>query len=427
MTTIPRNRLLAPTLRRRTLLRGLGALPLTAALPGCGGDALRRVQPEDFTLVARDFVDGVNFIDGNARTAINASGQVAFVASELPPPGSGFSRAIFVSHGAGLHKLPVETMGFVDVTAVQVASNGTLAFVATRSGGSPLRGVYRGDAAADTIVPLLEADPAWTFGDPGSPPPQPRLSLSANDTLAFSTLVSANGGIYRGPLTGAPTLLRAGSGTYYNNQALAVNDAGVVAVQMEYTDPNAGLSRGVLLFDTPGDTLATIESAGERASVGWRPGVAINNLGQVALVINSSVTIQYFTPPLPGGGAPSVTQTIPAGVHLATPTAFGLPFTFTTIAAPSDGYSSFSGVCVNSDGTVAFGASYGGNSGVFIGNDPERDVVAITGEDVTIGGVRYFFSVVHLGGLNDAGQLSLQTSDFRTTDQQIWRVQLPSG
>jgi hypothetical protein len=147
----------------------------------------------------------------------------------------------------------------------------------------------------------------------------------------------------------------------------------------------------------------------------------------VALSINAGVTIQYFTPPLPGGGAPSTTQTIPAGVHLATPTAFGLPFTFTTIAAPADGYTSFGDVSVNDDGIVAFAAGYAGNSGVFIGDDPLDDVVAITGEDVTIGGVRYFFSVVRLGGLNDAGQLAIQTSDFRTTDQQIWRVQLPSG
>ena len=36
-----------------------------------------------------------------------------------------------------------------------------------------------------------------------------------------------------------------------------------------------------------------------------------------------------------------------------------------------------------------------------------------------------FFSIVRLGGLNNAGQVAIQTSDFRTADQKIWRVELP--
>lgn len=417
------NTLARPT--RRALLASMAALPLTAALPGCGG-LLRRVQSADFTLVAHDFVDGVQFIDGAVRVAMNAAGQVAFVATELPPPPSGFSQAVFVSQpGGGLAKLATTTLGFIDVDAVQVASTGAVALVATRDGAAPLRGVYRGDLAAGTLTTLLEADPAWSPGDPGSPPPQSRLSLASNDTLAFSTLLSGAGALYRSTLAGPPAVLRAGSGTYFNNQAFAVNDDGHVVVQMEYTDPNAGLSRGLLVFDTPGDTLATIESAGERASVGWQPRVAISNAGQVAFSINTDITIQYFTPPLPGGGAPASTQTIPAGVHLATPSAFGLPFSFSTVAAPADGYDNFGDVVVNDAGTVAFAARYDGESGIFFGNEPEEDTIAITGEDVTIGGVRYFFSVVRLGALNDAGQLAIQTSDFRSTDQQIWRVQLP--
>jgi hypothetical protein len=414
---------------RRTALASIAALPLAAALPGCGGDdddPPGGVQPADFTLLATDFTDGVQFIDGNVRIAINASGQVAFVATELPPPVSGFSQAVFVSQPAGpLAKLPSESLGFIDVDALQIASGGDVAFVATRAGMAPLRGVYRGNPITDTITALYEADPAWSFGDPGGPPPQSRLSMSANDTLAFSTLVSSAGGIYRSPLAGPPVLLRGGTGVYFNNQAFAVNNAGAVVVQMEYGDPNAGLRRGLLVFDTPGDTLETIESAGERASIGWQPRVAINNAGQVAFTTGFDITIQYFTPPLPGGGAPSSTQTIPAGVHLATPTAFGLPFTFTTIATPADGYSNFGDVAVNDAGTVVFTAGYGGNSGVFFGADPIGQRVAITGEDITIGGALQFFSVVRLGGLNGANQVAIQTSDFRTTDQKIWRVQLP--
>lgn len=410
---------------RRHALASIAALPLVACGGGGGGSGPRSVRPEDFTLLATDFVNGVQFIDGTVRAAINASGQVAFVATELPPPASGFSQAVFVTNASGLAKLPTEALGFIDVDAVQIASSGDVAFVATRSDAMPMRGVYRGRAATGMVTPLYEADPAWGFGDPGGPPPQARLSMSANDTLAFSTLVSANGGIYRSTLAGPPLLLRAGSGTFFNNQAFAVNNAGAVVVQMEYTDPNAGLTRGLLLFDTPGDTLATIETAGERAGIGWQPRVAINNVGQVAFSINASVTIQYYAPPLPGGGTPSSMQTVPAGVHLATPTPYGLPFTFTTLATPADGYSSFGDVAVNDAGRVVFSAVHDGNGGVFFGSDPVADKVAVTGVDVVIGGVTQFFSVVRLGALNNAHQLAIQTSDFRSTDQKIWRVQLP--
>lgn len=416
-------------LSRRAALAACAALPLAAGLPACGGGGgHRRVRPADFTLIATDFTDGVQFIDGNVRVALNATGQVAFCATELPPPSSGFSHAVFVSQaGGGLVRLPTDSLGFADVDALQLTPGGEPVFVATRSASPPLRGVYRFDALTAAVTPLLEADPAWSFGDPGGPPPQARLAMSANGTLAFSTLVSGNGGIYRSGVAGPPELLRAGSGVYYNNQSFAVNDSGAVVVQMEYGDPNAGLARGLLVFDTPGDTLATIDTAGERASVGWQPRVAMNNAGQVAFSIGSSTTIQYFTPPLPGGGAPSSTQTIPPGVHLATPTAFGLPFTFTTIAVPADGYSSFGELSVNDDGTVAFAAGLpDGNSGVFFGADPIDDAVAVTGADIEIGGEVQFFSVVRLGALNNAGQLAIQTSDFRTTDQKVWRVRLPS-
>jgi VCBS repeat-containing protein len=194
-------------------------------------------------------------------------------------------------------------------------------------------------------------------------------------------------------------------------------------MDMEYGDPNAGLRRGLLMFDTPGDTLATIETTLER--VGAQAQVAINNAGQVAFSLDAPVTIQYFTPPLPGGGVPSSTLTVPAGVHRATPTPFGTPFSFTTIATPADGYSAFGKVALNDSGTVVFEANHNSNTGVFFGANAATDTIAITGEDVTVGGRSQFFSIVRLGGLNDANQLAIQTSDFRTTDQQIWRVQLP--
>ena len=66
-----------------------------------------------------------------------------------------------------------------------------------------------------------------------------------------------------------------------------------------------------------------------------------------------------------------------------------------------------------------------GVEGVFFGSDPVADQVATSGVDIVIGGATQFFSVVRLGGLNNAHQLAIQTSDFRSTDQKIWRVQLP--
>ena len=143
--------------------------------------------------------------------------------------------------------------------------------------------------------------------------------MSGNGTIAFSNIVNGSGAFYTAPAGGAATVLRQGSGTFFNNQALDVNDAGAGAMQMEYTDPNHGLSRGILVFDTPGDDLSSIETTVERTGVGVQPRLSINNLGQVAFALDTSVTINYFNPPLPGGGAPAGSQMLTEGIYLATP------------------------------------------------------------------------------------------------------------
>jgi hypothetical protein len=178
------------------------------------------------------------------------------------------------------------------------------------------------------------------------------MRMAANGMLGFGTNINGNGGIYRVPAAGMPELLRAASGTYYNNGALDVNDAGTVCVQMEYMDPNSGLSRGLLVFDTPGDTLATNETTLMNAGVGVQPRVAMNSAGQVAFSLNDTVTIHYYTPPLPGSGMPSGTQTLQPGVYLATPVPFGTPFTYTLIASNADGYSDFGEIDLNDQGVV---------------------------------------------------------------------------
>ncbi len=377
--------------------------------------------PASYTVIASDFTGGVYFIDGTVRCAINPAGRVAFVASQTAPSPT-FQKAVFSGTGAALSKLATESRGCTAVTALQVGAKGDIVVAATRvTRASSWRGIYRVTKAA--VSTLYEGALPYVFGNP--PPAQSRLvMLTDGSKLAFASLLSGQGGLYRSGFTGLPTLVRQGSGTFYNNRALGIGAAGAVAAEMEYTDPYSGLTRGALVFDTPGDSLGTIESTVERGGIGLVIELALNGVGQMAFALNTAVTIQYYSVPL-GGGVPTTTFTIPAGVHVATPTAYGSPFSFTTVAAVADGFSNFGKVAINDSGAVVFEASAGsGRSGVFHGNDPVADVVAVTGEDVVMAGQNHFFSIVRLGGLNNAGQVAFQTSDFRTTDQQIWRAQL---
>ena len=56
---------------------------------------------------------------------------------------------------------------------------------------------------------------------------------------------------------------------------------------------------------------------------------------------------------------------------------------------------------------------------MFVGPDPVADKVLATGD------VRgdQLFSVVGLGEINNAGDISIWTSDFNSTDRQVWRVE----
>lgn len=410
-------------IRRRTALAGLPgiAVPTLLAMRPGSVRAQAALLPASYTVIASDFTGGVYFIDGTVRCAINPAGRVAFVASQTAPSPT-FQKAVFSGTGGALSKLATESRGCTAVTALQVGAKGDIVVAATRvTRASSWRGIYRVTKAA--VSTLYEGALPYVFGNP--PPAQSRLVMSTDGSkLAFASLLSGQGGLYRSGFTGLPTLVRQGSGTFYNNRALGIGAAGAVAAEMEYTDPYSGLTRGALVFDTPGDSLGTIESTVERGGIGLVIELALNGVGQMAFALNTAVAIQYYSVPL-GGGVPTTTLTIPAGVHVATPTAYGSPFSFTTVAAVADGFSNFGKVAINDSGAVVFEASAGsGRSGVFHGNDPVADVVAVTGEDVVMAGQNHFFSIVRLGGLNNAGQVAFQTSDFRTTDQQIWRAQL---
>lgn len=406
-------------LHRRTVLASLAAPVMGGLLPRPARAAL---PPANYTRIATDFTGGVYFIDGTVRCSINPAGWVAFVASQIVYGTPTFTKAVFLGAAGSLSRLDTESRGYA-VSAVQIGVDNRIAVAATRStAGTTGQGVYR--VAKLAITTVYEGLLPYSFGMP--PPAQKRLVMS-NDgtTLAFSSLLSGQGGLYRAGFTGAATQVRPGSGVFYNNRALGVVGAsGAVAAEMEYGDPYGGLRRGALVFDSPRDSLGTIESTIERAGIGQVVSPALNGLGQMVFAVNNDVTIPYFSQPL-GGGVPTTSLTVPAGVHVATPTTFGSPFTFSTVAAATDGYSNFGQVAINDAGVVVFEASAGsGRSGIFFGRDPVANVVAVTGQEMPLANEDHFFSIVRLGGLNNLGQVAFQTSDFRTTDQQIWRAQL---
>lgn len=376
-----------------------------------------------FDIIGQDFVGGVNFIDGSIRPSIAENGKVVFAGTTIP----GNTPSFFVGNGVGaLDVAGYSTSGYTNPAVVKVDAVGNLAFVGTRTAAPhDFRGVYRTNTTGTSYSTVLEVE--QVFGPPPIPSPQSRLAMSGNGTIAFSNIVNGDGELYRAPQGGAAQILRAGSGTFFNNQRFDVNDSGAVAIQMEYTDPNNGLSRGILLFDTPGEGLASIETAVERTSVGVQPKLALNNLGQVAFILESNITIQYFNPPLPGGGSLGTTQSLTPGVYMSTPSAFGTPFAFTKIADTSGLFNAFNEIRLNDSGAIVLEASIEvspGNfeTGIYTGGDPVADELVRTGKTININGEDNFFSIVRLGDLNHQDQITFQTSDFITTDQRVWRV-----
>ncbi len=376
-----------------------------------------------FDIIGQDFVGGVNFIDGSIRPSIAENGEVVFAGTTIP----GNTPSFFVGNGVGaLDVAGYSTSGYTNPAVVKIDAVGNLAFVGTRTAAPhDFRGIYRTNTTGTSYSTVFEVE--QVFGPPPIPSPQSRLSMSGNGTIAFSNIVNGDGELYRAPQGGPAQILRAGSGTFFNNQRFDVNDSGAVAIQMEYTDPNNGLSRGILLFDTPGEGLASIETAVERTSVGVQPKLALNNLGQVAFILESNITINYFAPPLPGGGSPNGSQSLSPGIYTSTPSAFGTPFAFTKIADTSGAFDEFGEIRFNDNGTVVFEARVEvspGNFewGLFTGGDPVNDLLVRTGVNTVINGQNNFFSLIRLGDLNHQDQITFQTSDFNTTDQRVWRV-----
>lgn len=385
------------------------ALPAFSLLPAPA------LAAPTFTEIAREFQDDLVWLNSNVRPAIADDGVVVFAGSTDYDVFQG--DVLFAGDGGPVSLYEPSGYGLSNLQSVSVNAAGQVALVADRAAVPVQRGVYTTTLSGASFATLYEA--------PYTPTSWPseyvttNVALSANGTVAFATIRSAAGAIYRGPVTGPLTALRVGSGVFFNVRDLDVNDAGQVAVQMEYTDPTAGLSRGILLFDTPGQELTDLDTAIERLNVSTQPFPAINASGQVAFALNTSVELQFFDPPGVYSPTPAAIIRLEPGVYVSTPTPWGEPNEITQYASASGPYATFGRVDINDAGLVVFDATLDdGSFGVFSGPDPVRHKVAARGD--VIGSE--LFAWVGLGELNNAGELSLVTTDYHTADRQVWRV-----
>lgn len=373
-----------------------------------------------FVQIAREFSGGLWWLDPNFRPAIANDGTVVFAGSHTSNVYT--ASRIFVGDGGPLKAANFGSSNLSAPGQLFINDQG-IAFPATRTAlRGTYRGVYeltfskRGAAVFSTLYEgLNQANPPANV----LRPVRHDIAMSPNGTIAFSSIVNGTGALYRSPFAGQYAELRTGTGGFYNTQYLDVNDAGQAVVQMEYFDPTAGLSRGFLIFETPNQTLAQTDTALERLSVGTQPVPSINAHGDVAFVTNGNMTMRFFNPPGVFNNMDYEDVVITPGVWVVSPAPWGIAKYPVQIAGPANGYSNFARVDINDAGEVAFEAAANGAYGVFTGPSPLTDKVLATGD------VRdnQLFSVVRLGALNNAGEIAIWTSDFYSTDRQVWRVE----
>ncbi|MFK7896044.1 MAG: PEP-CTERM sorting domain-containing protein [Myxococcota bacterium] len=365
-----------------------------------------------FDEMAIEFSDGLGFLDVTVDPAIDENGRVVFAGDD--PFGN---EKLFVSDGVSVTTIPLDAGGYDDVESVQINAADHVVWTSRRTAGIAYRGAYRTNAAG-TFSSILREGPV--VFDPLNPPVNGRVALSPNGTVAYSTIVNGDGAIYRHNVLGVSQLLREGTGTFFNTKRLDVNDAGEVVVQMEYFDPTMGLARGLLVFDEINQTRDEIVTAVEKQGIGTQPEPNINTSGEVAFSLNADSTMRFYDPPNNASGTLVAEITLTPGVYIATPTAFGQPPIVTQVVGTSTGFDSFgSDVQINENGVVVFRAvKTAGGSGLYFGPDPVADKIIEPGDEMD----GRLFSVFYMGELNDANQLVLMTSDFISTDRQVWRV-----
>ncbi|HET8707820.1 MAG TPA: hypothetical protein VFM46_16075, partial [Pseudomonadales bacterium] len=319
--------------------------------------------------------------------------------------------------GASTSSVDLGAYNFNDIKSIDLNSEHNVIFSATRKTKTQtFRGAYgtkNGKAPYYTLrEELVDGVPLEGLSSV--------VSISENGYTAFSTVLNGAGGIYRGDI-GTTSVLIPGSGTFYNNNPpLAVNNSGEIALSMEYFDPTMGLTKGIPVFSTQNQTTATLYTAIEKAGIGANSrSVDINNFGQVAFSINGSVTMKFYDPPDNASGTLIKTITLEPGVYIAKQTPFGQPKSVKKVAGQSGPYERFGRVRINDSGRVVFEATTdAGKYGIYWGPD------AVTNKIIEVGDTYNgeLFSWVRLGGLNNNGQMTMITSDFYSTDRQIWRV-----
>jgi hypothetical protein len=367
-----------------------------------------------FVQVARESQGGLLHIR-DVRPAINNGGTVVF--SALDTNGT---EVLLAGTNGPLTTVGLGSAGINAVDSLAVDDAGDVAVTAARTGTPDFRGVYTGTTSGGTLATGYEGP--FDHSDPTDLPPSIYgLAGSPNGTLTFSTIDNGQGAILRGPVAGPYASVRDGSGTFFNTKHLAVNDGGRVAAAMEYGDPTKGLSRGILLFDTPNPALDDIDTAIEKLGIGTQPDPSINAAGDVAFALNSTATLTFFDPPDVADQNHIVAQlTLVPGVYVGHPKPFGAPSNLTLIADTTGSFTSFGTVLINDSGRVVFEADLsGGGHGIFFG--PDAFANRIVEEKDNVLGPKPFLSV-KLGGLNNAGQVAFSAVDFSTVHGEVWTV-----
>jgi len=360
-----------------------------------------------------------------ARPALAEDGSVIVAEPDRLQVSNGLGTSVIDLTALGL-VLPAEAYAkrLTQIRRAPGGSGGDVVFVADRpqangcATGQKARGAYRIAPTGGTLTTLFEACMDGLNAEVGH-----AIGMSPNGTVAFSQITNGHGALYRGPSTGPVTGLQSGAGSgVYNTGGVDIDDAGRAVVQTEYSDPNLGmLMRGILAFDTPGQAIASLDTAIEKLGIGSQPQPSINSSGVVAFSLNRAATV------LVGGSW----YTFAEGAYTAVPTLMNTPKSLTVIADLSGDYCRIGNVDINDAGTVVFEAtlrSAGGAcgsafDGIFTGPRATSQVVG-RGEP-KLQSHQNFDDIV-LGEINDKGQVSFTTECTAATAEpvKVWRTGL---
>lgn len=369
-----------------------------------------------FTLIANEFQGGLTWLTPDIRPALADDGMVAFAGSHDVLPETSH---IFVGSGLLLQAIECCSKTAITPTSVEINSRGQVVIATTRVvNHNRFTGVYGATLPSTRFAPFVETL-ASSFSIERDNYVHGNVALAPNGLIAFSTIVNGHGAIYRGPFgPDKLNVLHSGSNYYYNTGCVGVNAGGRVAVQTEYSDPITHLSRGILLFETPEQTMDTLTTAVERLRVSESYQFAMNGSNQIAFVTPRGLSMSFYDPPDDPFGSVVEVVTRPPGVYVSTPTPFGTPKHPVPIATEADGYSWFGQVDINDAGQVVFEAKAGGIAGIFKGPDPVADKLVQAGD--MHDGIQ--FVSVTLGEINNSGSVSVLTSNTYYPGGQVWRI-----